>query len=378
VRGAVTIAAAAVTVAGLGYAAFALARTVAFALRRDPPSDAAPTVTVFKPLYGREPDLEANLRSFCEQEYPLFEVLFCARDADDPALHTARRLVAEFPYRARVLVGDDDTLANPKMRTLAGCAHAARGEIVVVADADVRVARGYVRALVAPFADPRVGAATALYRGAPRGGWVAELGAMGIEEQFVPSALVATALEPLHFCFGATMAVRRETLAAIGGFASLGQALADDHALGSRVAASGARVALVREVVATAVGETSLRDLWEHELRWARTTRGLRPRENAFAFITFPFPLALVTLALARDRRGALVLVAAALSLRIAISVAARHALGVVRPARPWLIPVRDMLGIAVWCAALGGRAVRWGTKSVAIAGDGRTIVCAE
>jgi ceramide glucosyltransferase len=200
---------------------------------------------------------------------------------------------------------------------------------------------------------------TALYAGVPDEGLASALGAMFITEQFAPSVLVALALEPLRYCFGATMALRRSVLQAIGGLEALGPHLADDHVLGQLVSERGFEVVLSRYVVRNIVTEPDLAALWRHELRWHRTIRSVRPLGYAFMFLTYPVPLALAFLALSRRRALPFATVLLALTLRVALQRAASAALGV-PPAAPWLIPLRDAFGLAVWARAAGGRSVCW------------------
>jgi ceramide glucosyltransferase len=347
------------TLAACGYTVFATMRTLRFARRERRRSFGRPSIAALKPLHGNEPRLAEHLHALCAQEYGAFTAVFCVRSREDTALPVAQAVIAEWPGIAQVAIGDDTARSNPKVRTLSGCEREARGEIVVVADADIGVARDYLQSIAAGFDDPRVGAVTTLYRGDPLGGVVAELGAMGIEEHFAPSVLVAGAIEPLRYCFGATMAVRHDILEEIGGFAAIDE-LADDHALGRLVAAHGYGVALADTVVTTTVLESSFRDLWEHELRWARTTRSLRPLDYLGLCVTFPVSLATIALLLARDRTPLVGVLAVALSLRYALHVAARGALGVTRPSRWWLVPLRDLFGFAVWTNGITGKTVRW------------------
>ncbi|HTJ27220.1 MAG TPA: bacteriohopanetetrol glucosamine biosynthesis glycosyltransferase HpnI [Candidatus Limnocylindria bacterium] len=363
----------ALALASLAYGAFALARVRAFARRPIETGAAAPRISVLKPLHGDEPFLEAKLRSFCTQDYPDYEVILGARDADDPALASARAVAAAFPDRVRVVTSDAATPrhANPKANTLAGIVPHATGEIFAIVDSDMRVEPDYLRALAASFADPQVGAVTCLYRGEPLEGLASRVGAMGNHEHFAPSVLVAQALGPLRYCFGATMAVRREVFAAIGGLDVLGMHIADDAMLGELVAAQGLRVHLSRYVVENVVSEAGMRALWQHELRWGRTHRTLRPAGYVGLFLTYPLVLALGALVLAPKRRRALALVAAAAALRVALQRETQRAFGVRSKSSPALIPLRDLFGCAVWAAAFSSRTVRWSHDAFAVARDG-------
>lgn len=352
----------AIACASAAYLALANLRVAAFARR---PAERArvflPSVTILKPVAGLEPDLYENLRSCCDQEYAApYEVVFALPGEGDPALPIAERLVREFPDRARTATGQNSAMRNPKIANLAKPGVHGNGEVVVIADSDIRCDREYLSALAASFASERVGAATCLYAGTPNASAVSRLGAMQIEEVFIPSVLVALALGPLRFCLGATMAVRRSVLESFGGLASLGAGIADDHKLGQLVAERGKRVELSRYVVRTAVPERTLRELWPHELRWARTNLALAPLGYAFSFLIYALPLALLYLAVSRNLAWGLPLLAIVAILRITLHYLTRAALGVERGDDALLILPRDLLSLAVWFASLFGRSVRW------------------
>jgi len=327
----------------LGFAASAAYTAAAIVLvarrrRSAATPQATPFVTIAKPLCGDEAGLDENLRSFAEQDYPNFEVVFGVRDADDPAAAVARQF-------GTVVVEPDAIGANLKVSNLAAMRRAMHGEIIVISDSDMRVSPGYLRAVVAPFDDPRVGAVTCLYRGVPRNNIASQLGASGINESFFPSAVVANAMQPLTFCFGATMAVRREVLDEIGGFEALADQLADDYMLGKLVSDRGHRVVLSDFVVDAIVDEPTLRDLFDHELRWGRTIRSVRPWSYASILLTMPLVWSLFLGWPA-----------------IALALALRMLLQAVAPGRfaPWLIPLRDILTLSVYGTAHLGRSVRW------------------
>lgn len=357
-----TLAALAGTAAGAGYTAFALARVRGFRAQRPSPAgpEFAPPVTIFKPLHGDEPFLYENLRSFCDQEYPRYQVIFGTTDAADPALEVARRLRDEFPQRdIAIVVGTATGARNPKVNNLIGMRERARYDLFVIADSDMHAGRDYLRTLVAPFAREDVGAVTCLYGGTSSAGLASRLGAMYVNDQFAPSVLVAAALEPLTYCFGATMAVRRDVLQRAGGFEALGEHLGDDYALGRMVTQAGYRVELSPYIVHTTVNDRNLRSLWLHELRWARTILAQRPAGYAGSIVTYVLPFAAALALLLRTPLGTGVLLAAA-ALRTALHYEARKTFAPHVAPAPWLIPLRDGLGVAVWAAAFLGRRVRW------------------
>jgi ceramide glucosyltransferase len=354
-----------VAIAGAVYLAAAAACLVAFARRPlETATEFLPTVTILLPIAGLEPELYENLASFCTQDYDeWYQVVLCLHSRDDPALVVAERITAEFPSRTAIAIGEAAGMLNPKIANLAKPGVELRGEIVVIADSDVRVGRDYLRAFAASFASERVGAATCLYSAMPGAGVVGRLGALYVEDGFAPSVLVSLAIGKLRFCLGASMAVRRSVLATIGGLAALGQHLADDHRLGELVAQSGREVVLSRYVVRTAVTETTLRDLWRHELRWARTNLALAPAGYLFSFVTYALPFALLYLAASRNLSWGIPLLGGVAALRLAVHYLARWALHVRRSGNVALILPRDFLSLAEWVASLLGRAVRWREK---------------
>lgn len=366
----------AAALASIGYTAFAVTRLRAFERRARERRPVTPTVSILKPVHGTESGLEENLRSFCAQDYPAYDVVLGVHAPGDPALDVINRVAAAFPQHTTVVVGDGVArYRNPKVANLAGMLVHARGDLLVIADADMRVTPDYLDAVVAPFADAPAGAVTAIYRGEPADETLASaLGAMWITEQFAPSALVAHALEPLAHTFGATMAVRRDVFDAIGGLDALGDRLADDHALGKLVTEHGHTIALAAYAVANVVAESGLRALVRHEVRWARTIRTVRPASYPGIVLTYPVPLALLHLALARRKKPARALLAAAILARLAVRATAHRALGTrIRPSA-WLVPLRDALGITVWVLGLFGRAVRWRDAGLHITPRGELI----
>jgi ceramide glucosyltransferase len=368
----------AATLGAIGYALFAHNRVRAFGrrIRRSPPPQppgSRPAITILKPTHGLEPGLEENLRSFCEQDYPDFEVVLGVQRPDDPALDVITRVATAFPDRATIVVGDGEPrFRNPKIANVAPMIARVRGSIIIIADSDMRVTPDYLAAVAAAFDDPGVGAVTAIFRGEPADpGLASALGAMGMTEQFAPSTLVAKSVEPVRYTFGATMAVRRDVFDAIGGVAALGGRLADDHALGHLVTEAGYRVAFADYVVTNVVDERDLLTLVRHETRWMRTIRSVRLISYLGIPVTYPLPVALVHLALARNKLPALVLATVALYLRIRLHVSAHDELGTGRRPPSALVLLRDLLGITVWAFGLCGSRVRWRDKPLTFTARG-------
>jgi ceramide glucosyltransferase len=347
--------------AGIAYTAFAISRMRAFRnAKTEHPNGFTPPVTVFKPLHGDEPYLYENLRSFCDQEYPQYQIIFGASDPRDPVLDVARRLQREFAQRdIEIVSGNRTSVRNPKVGNLIAMQERARHAIFVIADSDMRVGRDYLRAIAAPFADGTVGAVTCIYGGTSDSPMASQLGAMHVNDDFSPSVLVATALEPLSYCFGATMAVRRDVLDTAGGFPVLGDKLGDDYALGNLVVESGHRVELSRYIVHTTIADDTVASLWLHELRWARTILAQRPVGYAGSIVTYPLPFAVAFAAIARSPLALLTL-AVAVALRTLMHFEGRKTFAPHVRATPWLIPLRDAISAALWVTAFLGKRVRW------------------
>lgn len=351
-----------------GYACFAVyavlhgvrrAAVMALRERRDPAR--LRPVSVLKPLCGAEPRLYDNLRSFFAQAHPAFQLVFGVRDPQDPAIAVVRRLQAEFPQVEAALVIDPRVHgANLKVSNLINLLPAARHDWLVLADSDIGAAPDYLEHVTLPLADPGVGIVTCLYRGVPRGGLWARLGALFIDDWFAPSVQVSNAFGSTRFAFGSTIALRRESLQAAGGFEALRDVLADDFWLGEFTRRQGLRTVLSHVVVTTDVIENSLRQLWRHELRWLRTTRAAEPTGFAFVFVTFTFPVLLAGLLLARTE------LALALALIGATGRLVLHYLQRQWRAEPapryesLLLPLRDSLMLATWAAAMTGFRVQW------------------
>ena len=342
--------------------------------RAERPSLPAPPVSVLKPVRDDDGQLYANLRSFCEQDYPHHEVLFGVGSVDDPAVPVIEQLIREFPHLdlACVVTGAP-TGANRKVNILEALSRRARYDTLVIADADMRVGPDYLRVIVGTLADPSVGLVTCLYRGVAAGGLASRLGAMFINEWFIPAALVGARLGPLRYAFGATLACRREVLASIGGFAAVSDYLADDYMIGALISRRGLRIALAPLVVSNIVVETNLRGLVLHELRWARTFRTVRPLAYACSIVTHGIPLAALLVLVAGPTPTALALLSLHLAIRCSGRVALYRRLGVpLSWSTTCLVPVRDMLSFVLWASSFLGREVCWAGERFRVDGDGR------
>ena len=356
--------AAGISLAGLIQSLAGLAVVRRFVRRRTALAAGAwPPVTILKPLHGDEPMLEEALASLCEQDYPQFQVVFGVRAAEDTAVPVVRRLQARFPGLDLALVVNPVTYGpNGKVSNLINMLPAARHDVLVIADSDVHAAPHYLRRLVVVLQAPGVGLATTVYTGLParrQPSLVEALGALGVNQYFLPGALLAR-LTGRQDCLGATMALRRDTLAHIGGLEALVGHLADDNWLGRLVQGLGLKVALADTIPATTVPETNLAALWRHELRWARTIRMLVPTLFAASALQYPIAWALLACVLSRGAPWALGYLALCWAVRGVTARAIDRLLGVAFRSPVWLLPVRELMSIAVMVLSYAGREVEW------------------
>ncbi|HYW03993.1 MAG TPA: bacteriohopanetetrol glucosamine biosynthesis glycosyltransferase HpnI [Gammaproteobacteria bacterium] len=317
-------------------------------------------VTLLKPLFGDEPRLYENLRSFCEQDHPCFQVVFGVCREDDPALRVVRRLQAEFPaLDIAVVAAPPGGSENHKVANLMNMLPRAAHDWLVIADSDIRVGRDYLRTVTAPLAERRTGVVTCLYQGRAMPGLWSRLAALFINDWFLPSVLVSHACGSRAFAFGATLALRRDVLDAIGGLGRLANELADDYRLAELTREAGFDTVLSSYRVETLVHEPTLLCLWRHELRWARTIRMLRPVGYAFTFVTYSLPLAALGALCTGLAAGGVGLLGATVALRLGVHYAGgtggRNLLST-----STFIAARDLLSLLVWCAAFFGYTVWW------------------
>jgi ceramide glucosyltransferase len=361
--------------AGCLYLVAAGFATRRFAGRTRAKQPESPAVSILKPLCGEDPGLFDNLASFCCQSYPAWQIVFGVQAPHDPAIAVVRGLMAKFPAADLVLVIDaSQPRGNLKVANLQNMLPAARHDLIIIADSDMRVGPDYLAAVAASFAQPEIGLVTCLYRALPAAGAWSRLAAMHINHGFLPQALVAAALGPQAGCFGATLALRRGTLTEIGGLAAIADALADDYALGAAVRRIGRTVELSPYIVDNIIAEPSLGALFRHELRWARTIRAVAPAGFLGSVVTQPMVLALAALAVGTQPLAAAAMLAVAASCRGVMVRMVDRALTL--PATPlWLVPARDLLSFAVFIASFFIRTVAWRDRTFRIGPKGRLIL---
>jgi ceramide glucosyltransferase len=333
----------------------------------EPARGPAQPAAILKPLHGATPRLRNNLAATLAQRHAApFEMLVALADPQDPA----RKIAEGFCPPAQLLLGGVVLGANRKVSQLVHLAGATDAPVLVLADADMAVDPDWLTAVTAPLAEPGVGLVTCLYRGvaADDGVW-SRLTALSVDWHFLPNAALGEALGQAQGCYGATIALRAETLAAIGGFAAFLELLADDHAMGAAVRALGLRVVLAPVLPGHVMAERGFAGLWAHELRWARTVRMLNPAGYAGLALTHPIAWAAFSLLAAPGALSAAVL-GLALAARFAACARVDRALGV-SPRPAWVVP-RDLLSFAIWLAGLWPGRVRWGAERFHVARDGR------
>jgi len=349
-------------VAALGscYALFAAAATRRFAGATDAAAAHLPAVTILKPLHGAEPGLYLRLAGFCRQDYPSpVQIVFGVADATDPAIAVVRRLIGDFPDCDLTLAIDARRHgANAKVSNLINMLGSARHDILALSDSDIAVNPDYLRHVVGSLERPGVGLVTCLYRGTAGSGLWSHLSAMAIDYHFLPNVLVGLQFGLATPCFGSTIALRRTTLDAVGGFEAIADRLADDYALGALVRGAGLAVAIPRYAVTHVCAERTAGELVRHELRWARTIRSLDPLGFAGLAVTHAVPLALLGLLFGGLTPAALIVVVA-LTCRFALAAEldSAFALG---GARLWLLPLRDLISFAIFLASYFGRDIEW------------------
>jgi ceramide glucosyltransferase len=355
------------------YSLVALAAVVSpLRLNGRPPAN-LPGVTVLKPLCGLDPETYGCLRSFCDQQYPEFEIIFGIASADDPVLAIVQRLQQEFPLRdLQIVIDRRQHGSSRKVSNLINMMAEAKYEYLVLADSDVRVDEHYLAQVVAPLMDPTVGVVTCAYRGVSRRGLWSLLGSLFINEWFTPSIYVAAKAGSRGFAFGATIALRREVLSRIGGFGAVANQLADDYRLGELTRKAGLRTVLSNVEVDVIVGETSFGSLLKHELRWLRTIRAVRPMSYSFCFITFGIPVALLGILLCRTSSLAVMLLIIVAAARLFLHSMRRQSLA--SAAQLALVPVRDCLSLALWVWSFTNRRVQWRDEQYRVSPDGSVL----
>jgi ceramide glucosyltransferase len=322
------------------------------------------SISILKPVHGTDPGAYENFRSHCLQDYDDYEIIFGVSDESDAAVPLVRQLMQEFPARSIHLMVCPQALGmNRKVSNLIQMLPKARHEILLVNDGDIQVKPDYLQRVAGQFCDAKVGMVTCLYHGIPGATLGSRLEALGISTEFSAGVLAARLIEGgIHFGLGSTLAFTRKALAAIGGLEPLLDYLADDYELGRRISAAGLQVRLADVNVETHLPSYTFREFFQHQLRWARSTRDSRRWGYAGLIFTFGLPWVVLTALFAHDAWWPLAWVGVTLAMRLlmalAVGVGVLHDRQVLRDLH--LIPLRDFITVAVWAASFAGHKVAW------------------
>jgi ceramide glucosyltransferase len=346
--------AALLVVCGMAYSVLAILAILRFQPNDLPAGNFAPPVSILKPVRGRDARFFEAIRSHAALDYPQYEILFGISVPDDPALEDIARLQREFPQAAIRIVDTANDAPNGKAGTLEILAHKALHDVLVVNDSDILVEPGYLGRVISLLEPEDVGLVTCLYR-AQASSWPATAEALGVVTEFAPSVLVARLLSDSAFALGSTMAFRRASLDAIGGFAAVQNYLADDYQLGLRISALEKRIVLAGAVVNTSLGAGSLASVWKHQVRWSRTIRVSRPGGYLGYLATQISFWSLISLIAGHPGIAVAGIGSRLLAGGLALYRLDRSKL----PLLP-LVPLRDLFGMAVWFAGLAGSEVEW------------------
>lgn len=360
---------AALVAGAIVYSILSILATLRWRAVSPPPLARAEPVSILKPLAGLDEGLEENLRSFFRQDYPEFEILFAVRHASDPAVPVVEKLQREFPaIPSKLLLTGEPPYPNAKVWSLDHMLRAARHDLLVMSDSDIRVTPEMLSQIAAEFQDVRLGVATCPYRAVPGGSIWSRLEAVGMNTDFWASAFTARMLEGVKFAVGPTIAARKLVLDEMGAFDRVKDYLAEDFVIGQFAAEAGAGVILSSYVIEHRIGTSNFAASAAHRIRWVRSTRRSRPVGYVGQLFTMPFPLALILITV-KPAWWPLAVLATVVRLAAAFTVSrlALHA------RIPWmLLPAEDCMGFAFWIAGFFGKTIGWRGRRYELLPDGR------
>ncbi|MGH9594786.1 MAG: bacteriohopanetetrol glucosamine biosynthesis glycosyltransferase HpnI [Bryobacteraceae bacterium] len=353
----------------LAYSLLVVAAALRYLSVRPPELQSVEPISILKPLAGMDLDLASNLRTFFEQEYPDFEILFAVREADDPAAAVVVKLQQEYPMvSSRLLIAGEPPYPNAKVFSLDRMLTAAANDLVVMSDSDIRVTPQMLQTIAAEFQDRKLAVATCPYRAVAGPSFWSRLEATGMNTDFLAGILVARMLDGMNFAVGPTIAARRHAIESIGGFSRLKDYLAEDFVLGKFAADAGHGVILSSYVIEHHIGSTGFLHNTAHRLRWVRSTRRSRPLGYVGQLFTMPFPLALLIVA-AHPAWWPLIPLTFGIRGMAAWTVAG----SVLRARINWLLlPVEDLAGVCFWIAGFFGNTITWRGRRYRLEADGR------
>ncbi|MBI1209519.1 MAG: glycosyltransferase [Azospirillum sp.] len=365
-------------VAGTIYGGLTVWAAFVFCRRRAPrrPPEFWPSVTILKPVHGLEKDLGINLRSACRQDYPDYQVVFSVQRLDDPAIPLLREIAREFGgQRVTVAIRDSLPVLNGKIQNLEIALAAARHEVLVISDSDVRLRADYLKTIVAPLADPRIGGVCTLYRACRAESRCEKLELLTLNADFTPNLMFAATTGAADFCLGASTALRRTVLEQIGGLEGLAHFLVEDYEMGRRIRAAGLDLIILPYFVDMMVDLPGVAAWWRHQVYWDQNTRAARPWGFLATIVTRAVPFALLFALLRLGDGLSLAVLATAVTLRLAATAAILARIGDHEglAALLWL-PVRDLAGLASWLITLNQRRFVWRGLEFGLTDDGRIV----
>lgn len=358
----------------LVYSVIAVVAAFRYLAVRPPALAQAEPVSILKPLHGLDLGLESNLRTFFEQDYPTFELLFAVREANDAAVAVVEKLRREYSHVAsRLLVTGEPPYANAKVYSLEQMMAAAAHDLLVMSDSDIRVSKDMLRTVAAEFQDPHVGVATCPYRAVGGPSFWSRLEATGMNTDFIAGILTARMLEGMRFAVGPTIVARRRVIEAIGGFERVKDYLAEDFVLGKFAAEAGHGVMLSSYVIEHHIGSQDFRHNAAHRLRWSRSTRRSRPAGYVGQLFTMPFALAVLAAAW-----NPAVWPAVPVTFLVRAVAARVVSWGVLRARLNWaLVPLEDVAAFCFWVAGFFGNTIVWRGRTYHLERDGRFTLIA-
>jgi ceramide glucosyltransferase len=344
------------------------------------PQSALPAVTIFKPVHGMEARLEENLESFFRQNYPAFEIVLGARDADDAGLQVAEKLRRRYPQiKSRIVISGPPTWPNAKVFSLSKMIPGSANDYFVISDSDVQVSPNFLREVIPALLDPRIGLVTCPYQGVPAGDFWSTLEALGMSVEMPSGVMVADMLEGIRFALGPAVALRRESLEKIGGIAATADYYSDDFVLGNLIWAAGYKVIFSHDIIRHVLTPRSLKRTLGDQLRWMKSTRFSRPLGHIGTGLTYAMPfgvLGFVSAAATGHWALGIGLLAAAFLNRVVQSIAVGW--GIIGDQRAlylsWLYPIRDLLGFFTWLGSFGSRTFFWRGETYRFSKGGRII----
>ncbi|HEY9671786.1 MAG TPA: bacteriohopanetetrol glucosamine biosynthesis glycosyltransferase HpnI [Waterburya sp.] len=338
--------------------------------------DFHPPVTILKPICGLDGDAYENLASFCQQDYPTYQIIFAVLESTDPGIEVVEKIMHYFPELDIELVVSDRTIGtNRKVSNLANAIANAKYDILLIADSDIRVGRDYLQRVVQPLQDANVGVVTCPYRSLTQG-WVTTLDALGTATDFHAGVFVATKLEGIKFALGSTIVIRKAVLEKIGGFAAIADYLADDYQLGNLSTQVGYQVVLSDYVVEHVLASSTLSDSIRRQIRWARGTRASRPWGYLGLIFTHGIVASLLLLIITGGSIFAWIVLAVTWLIRLVMGwiVGVRSLNDPVAKQFLWLIPLRDLISFAVWCSSFMGNQIEWRGKQWTLTKGGKLV----